>query len=337
MLQDHALIVGINHYVGFRPLPGASNDAVEFRKWVRSMGVNDDNIHFPISKRDPPQPLKQTVEDIIFRFINEFRENNVRGRRLYLFFSGHGVEPNDFTEGNILVLMADAAKHMLGRNVPVVRAARLFNHCSIFDEVILFADCCRTIANRVTPWFDFETELDDLKRKGNGGKILIGLATRWSYEAREEQLPDASGAGRVWRGVFSYALLEALAGAEDPDKPGYVTGRSLKQYIERRFPQQKYGGDVPKIDGDLEMVVAPVRNPVVSVNVTLGNPSQSFEVRHGAELNRRLEVDVLQVSANQFEMRLPRGIYWFGRPGTDADDEGCKVNVEGNGPIDVQL
>ncbi|HEY0464108.1 MAG TPA: caspase family protein [Polyangiaceae bacterium] len=340
-IDDHAIVVGIDHYHGngLRPLCGARNDAYSFSKWLRDGGhVPEGQIRLVLSSEDEDTPNKDMIEDEFVKFILEFEKTKKKGRRLYMFFSGHGIELGDFSEdGHVLVLMANATSDLLGRSVAPLRAARMFRHCAIFEEVVLFADCCRTPASADVPSdFAFEAILARLKRV-NQGKLIFGFGARWSFDAREQMLPDDVGEGHIPRGVFTYALMDGLKAAEDRDNPGFITGSSLKAYLDCRMPLISGLSDRPRIDGDLDLVIAPTRVPRVTVNLTLTRPVETFQVRHGLNIERTISVELTDLGGNRYCAELARGLYLFGFFGPDGVVSGKTVAVDADGPINVEI
>src|SRR6185436_463900 len=82
------------------------------------------------------------------------RKFHYLGNRLYLFFSGHGIvaartgQP-DFNEA--MGLAANAERDLLTKHVALRSWAEWFRSLGIFDEVFLFADCCRDFEDLVAP------------------------------------------------------------------------------------------------------------------------------------------------------------------------------------------
>src|SRR5262249_5596223 len=96
------------------------------------------------------RPVFQAFEEEFDR-LDQIAETNFQqqgtrriGRRLYLYFAGHGVEfhgpPNQPA-----LLMANATRRRLDRHVGARAYADWFIDAVYFDEVVLFFDCCREI------------------------------------------------------------------------------------------------------------------------------------------------------------------------------------------------
>ncbi len=122
-LVDRALVVGINRYPGISMLSGAESDAQAFYDWVTDPaggGVKPENAllilaqNFPTpTDVDDALPGKEQIEKF-FTKVDECADANNNdgsgdglraGKRLWLFFSGHGFAPSLDRSG---VLMANA-------------------------------------------------------------------------------------------------------------------------------------------------------------------------------------------------------------------------------------
>src|SRR5262249_60247083 len=66
---DYALVVGINHYPGFRNLNGAIEDAQDFAKWiyedVDGGGLRQQNCKVVVSQPNPLRPIKEEFDDTL--------------------------------------------------------------------------------------------------------------------------------------------------------------------------------------------------------------------------------------------------------------------------------
>lgn len=337
--QSHALVVGIRHYRSpISPLDGALNDARYFSEWLRTGGggVQPCNVRELFSDLSSSKPVKGMVESALTPFVDEFLVHRKSGKRLYLYFSGHGVEPIDILEDvNVLVLMANAERSRFDRSVAPLRAARFFHRCAIFDEVVMFADCCRT-ANHdgIEAAFAFERLFSALKTF-TAGKLLYGFATGYGRDARETDLPDNGGNGTVRRSVFTYALLEALRCAADPDKPTRVTGASLSDYLRYRLAELNFPGE-PKILGDLDIDIGPVLTPTVTVTISVKEPRLPIEIRHG--LNFLPVRAQIAPRGDSYTVELPRGMYLLGLTGERGLIERARqLELLGDGPFHVEL
>lgn len=236
-LADHALVVGIDRYASLKALSGAQRDAIEFHNWVVTHGgVNLANAIKIVSDNFAPaaadeywreQPAHQAVDDFFHRIQaasdmnDQVGDGPKVGKRLYMFFSGHGFAPALDKSG---VLMANASR-TAPMNVAAQWWANRMYEGGWFDEVLLFQDACRE------PMRQAELSPPFLVSLG-----LAGQETRrrfFALSAKNYQLSlEKPIGGDGVRGVFSVTLLAGLnGGARDPDT-GEITAAQLKAYLQ---------------------------------------------------------------------------------------------------------
>lgn len=261
--DDWAIVVGINAYPYLGNLNGPVNDAIDFYDWVASPqggavpnGPNDaDGFVNPINSSQRsricrilstdfpnPPPIRPTLEAIQNAFdhlCNVARARNCNaqgtrlGRRLYLYFSGHGCSPDAAVPEEVALLMANATRQSTGYHISGVRYANWFYQSGYFDEVVLFMDCCREVYPStpvsVVPYSPVNDTFNLASRKR-----FYGFAAGWARNAWEKRLPDNTG---DVRGVFTYTLLRGLRGAAVEPDGQTITAASLREYLKRTLPQ----------------------------------------------------------------------------------------------------
>lgn len=236
-LADCALVVGIDRYPALRTLSGAERDADEFYKWVTTEGgvapanatkiVSSDFKKAPKNKPWNEQPAQKAVDDFFHKVQAASDKNDQAGdgpqvgKRLYMFFSGHGFAPALDKSG---FLMANASKQAPINVAAMLWANRMYEG-GWFDEVLLFQDACREPmkqADLVSPFL-----------------VSIGLSGQQNrrrfiaLSAKNDQLSveKVIGSDGV-RGVFTVTLLAGLRGdARDP-RTGEITAALLKAYLQ---------------------------------------------------------------------------------------------------------
>jgi hypothetical protein len=244
--DDWAIIVGIKSY--FDPalagLEGPENDARDFYDWIVSAeggAVPKDQAELIVSSRFPSfttaAAAMPTAEAIraAFDHIRSIADENEKkglgrmvGRRLYVFFAGHGFAPSQHDDLTA-VLTAEASisdaqlNHVIGSYM-----ADFFWRAKFFDEILLFMDCCRSVmecAQLYTPWEDERaTDYYAVRR-------FYAYGARAAKESREWQMPDGK-----YHGVFTRTLLDALSGtAYDPRDPSKITAESLRDQLYNGF------------------------------------------------------------------------------------------------------
>jgi len=272
--SDYAVVIGVNEYKDPPgPLAGAANDARAFIDWVQNT-TSDGDV-------DSTRTLKQLsslgitdLVNLLDELTSQLREVGHKGRRLYIFVAGHGSGRRHKSA------FLFASEHSV--SIPVCWdigdiAAQLE---SIFDEVVLFVDCCRTYMADAQP-FPINLRLpypESTRRHFHCFSCRL-------HEVTIEQ--DAEGGSR---GVFSQNLLRVLEGkiAEAVDYQGNVTAYSLTHYLSKETsPAPDYHPSNP--DSLREIVLA--RNlPTLSrfLEIRFTSPPSSFGVLHGTTLNELL-------------------------------------------------
>ena len=342
--QDYAIVVGIDTYFdseNFPKLKGPENDAREFYDWVTSStggAVPGKNALRVLSSefRQPFQSLvdaKPTAKEIVAVFDAVFRvagENAERGigykvgRRVYLFFAGHGFAPSHRQDQTALVVAdADPSTSQLAHVLGTYMADALY-HRKFFEEVFLFMDCCRSSSECAQLFMPFpeETANDYWKVRR-----FYGFGARAGKDARERDF-----GGRV-HGVFTRTLLDGLRGAAyDPDDPGTITAESLQNHLYNAYPsfmdpELRDDPDVPnepEVDFERKprkLVVGkvPPGSLFDRISSAVGIVTRpKYPVRVGTTthvgkeaqiLNRSLEVVEELTLAAQQELSLDRGLY----------------------------
>lgn len=223
--DDRAIVVGIARYPNLGDLGGPENDARAFAEWLTAADggqVPADRVTRILSSDFAPvaEPTADAIDAGFEQIIDAALANGARGgRRLYLFFAGHGFAPN---VDESALLTANAARRRAGHHIPGRAYANWFRTAALFDEVVLLMDCCREVRTsapmRPPPW--------DVQIGPRPSRILLGFATDLSLAARERPSPND---GNRIRGRFTEAVISALRHATDAD--GRVTSRSLQAFV----------------------------------------------------------------------------------------------------------
>lgn len=235
-MNDYAVVVGIARYPKLSgeevaaDLEGPDNDARAVYDWLVSPdggSLNPKNVKLirsadfePPEPRDP-QPAEAKIDGAMKWIEEQTRETG--GRRLYLYFSGHGFSP-DLEEG---ALFTAEATQVSPSYVYAHAWLRWFRKAQRFREAVLWMDCC----------MDFQQSIpvrEVLMRPQLGtsvpGPVFIGLAAH-TKKALERKMPD----GKV-HGVFTWTLLKGLTGGAS-DERGHVTGESLRTFLYTVMPE----------------------------------------------------------------------------------------------------
>lgn len=275
-LDDFALVVGINNYAALNPLRGAEADSLDFYNWVVDPAggkVKPGNAQHIISKpnqTDPldSQPTRSTIEKFFLRIDALANKNNkdgnglVAGRRLWLFFSGHGFAPS---YGRSALLVANTTDTALDNFASPLWAERLFTG-GWFQEILLFQDACRErfTTGEVIPPF--------LKARDQPGQAYFCAMAAHDGKLSLEKPDPKDGV----RGVFTLTLMEALRDglARDP-ATGAITSDTLKAYLQNNMRAKYTAEELENTDlSQFPDVHEDIRNvpPLVIVPAAAGAP-----------------------------------------------------------------
>lgn len=324
--EDWALVVGIREYPELDPLEGTEVDATGFYDWVTAAdggAVPQNQARLILSSKYPDRPFKnataaQPTTAAIIGFFDELQDiaqqkaNNGEkdriGRRLYLYFAGHGFAPKT---DDAAILMANATRVRVGHHIPGRPWADWFYKSGYFDEILLFMDCCRENYPKAplnVPAFIDVTSIESMDR----GKRFYAFGTKWARLSRERKMSD----GKV-RGVFTTALLAGLRHAGDP-ATGNVTAMGLASWLYSNMKSFLDPDDLQNTEIATEPdIFAPNKlgEDFVIVNV----PPLTFPVRitvpeaaAGKTLNVRdskFKVVSSAAANGVFDLRLARGGY----------------------------
>ena len=318
--QDFALVVGINHYRALNPLDGAMDDARAFHHWLLAeAGGNlpEENITAFLSTPDAKHPRLDELVDWFIELIETHSPDldEKIGRRLYLFLAGHGIGPG-IDEAGLLTpnTSALAVKYLAAR-----RFADYYREAALFDEVLLFMDCCRDHEwDLPQPYFPLRRQVD--VGAAQAVKNMYVYATGFGRKARERDFDGMIG------GIFTRALMEALSG-KAADGKGRITGEGLKSYLARRVEDLRADGtdQSPHILLPKDFVLCEgLEPPRVTVTVELSDPAKEFVILLGDGLVP-VHGEVRQISEKRREVDLPpNATYLF-----QLMDNGAPVKLAG--------
>ena len=237
--KDYAVIIGVKDYEGLTILNGPETDATSFRDWVIDTDGGDvpaANCTLIISEPDPVTPLQHDV-DFAFRDIfKKLRATNTAGRRLYFYFSGHGLGITwDETALALPPWSTDLRNFALSSTGYLGRIIE----SGFFEQVFFFLDCCR---NRIPGTGGAGPYFGNVKPAAATASCesLVCYATEFDTPAYEAEVasksPSASSLdNNLVRGFFTVALINGLKGAA-ANKEGTVTVNSLKDFLRDNLP-----------------------------------------------------------------------------------------------------
>jgi hypothetical protein len=328
--DDYAIIAGLNFYPGICHLLGAENDAQAFEHWVLSQHVPSSQVktilsstfHPPglIAASHPSAPrailqarpeVQQLVEEFhLLAMLSDSQAHDTGrgprlGRRLYVFFAGHGFVP-DWDE-QITALLAANATAVVPAHVAARFYQRWFIEHGVFDEVLLFMDCCSTAG------MDYPPTRPPLPRSKNpvavnNSRWFYATASGIALKTREK----TTLRGGKPHGVFTATLLDALSG-----RAGHrVTNKVLEQYLRDNMKDYLDSSDQddPQIAKEPFILTGSGVFDIVELSGTGGFPVE-IHFRTG-DVGKSAEIVVVDqviertvASSEPWHVSLARGLY----------------------------
>jgi hypothetical protein len=238
---DYAIVVGIRRYpnLGAGPLDGPDIDAKAVYDWLvdpdkggvpkkQAFLVRSSDFEDPFPEVDVGGRIsfkaEPTADDLAKCFGSIYesakQNNTVRlGRRLYVYFSGHGFCVDNCDGG---IYTASASPSLLHHFYVKSWFDWFYKH-AVFEEFVLWMDAC---AEKIDVGQPNPTLLPADRESANlaRGRQFVAYAAKHTLRAVERRTPD----GNI-RGVFTYTLLEGLNGGAVEDER--ITAESLRKYL----------------------------------------------------------------------------------------------------------
>ncbi len=309
--NDFALLVGINRYPGLSSLRAPARDAIRFARWlVQTPGVEVPraNVKLLLSRCFPKRDDAVDAEPNSYAFkrcVNELwlrpRQDDGRiGRRLYLYFSGHGF--NDIS-GHHTALYSAAAHTLDPDPIAATHWADGMWSSGSFEEIVLILDCCRDASvGKLIPPPSFQLGVNP--GAAARSKLYRVFATGFAAKAKELKLDDGRFAS-----VFTHLLLEALNHTQ-ADAAGNVRRSNVEDYLETGWTsvlkKYKITAESPKFDPEkaadlvwfqrqdaLTRVSFLAAGAADAVNIVVLGGQPYAEVGRAAVAGERAEIDLL--------------------------------------------
>ncbi|MDR6967073.1 hypothetical protein J2X31_001073 [Flavobacterium arsenatis] len=234
-LNDYAVVVGVSHYSGLATLKGPEGDAYDFRKWL----LEDDggsilqkNCHLILSTEDLQSPIQHTIDLKFAAILKELDGKENPGRRLYFYFSGHGlgVEWNDTA-----LVLPPWSETFRNYALSSSRYLKTLIESGYFEEVLVFLDCCR---NRMVGVTGASPYFGNVRPEPGQCGCYGFSATEFDNKAFEALIQPGNGNqldNSRTRGLFTTALLNGLKGGAEQN--GEITTVTLADYLKRELPE----------------------------------------------------------------------------------------------------
>jgi hypothetical protein len=310
--DDYAVVVGVSHYEGLQVLKGPDRDAQDFFNWaIDPTGgkLPTANAHLVLSTEIPLLPIQDDIDKKFGTILKTLRDQNRSGRRLYFYFSGHGLG----IEWNETALVLPPWTDIM-RNYALSSSKYLTTliHSGRFTEVFFFLDCCRNRmvgVNGATPFFG-----NAKPAAGAVGCSWYGFsATEFDNKAFEALIQPGDGSlldNDRTRGLFTVSLINGLKGAAADG--GRVTTTSLKDYIKLNLPEiagAQNKTQIPRFHTDDDGNESIIVDGLPSTDVLL---QIKFKAAGRTVILENAKLKVLKEGSSddeEWQIDLPKGLY----------------------------
>jgi hypothetical protein len=227
-----AVVVGINDYPNTRQLKWAVNDARAFyRHLIDVMQVPHENVTLLLNQDAGLSRLRSTLGTHLKKMAG--KEDMV-----IIYFAGHGATEKDVLspdgdglEKYILPYDVDP-EDLYASALPMREVSHIFYRIQS-QRIIFIADACYSGASggRTISLSGIRANISDafLDRIATGKGTVIMTASGANEVSAEDE--------KLQHGVFTFYLLEGLAGAADADKDGLISVDEIYQYVSVQVPR----------------------------------------------------------------------------------------------------
>lgn len=319
---DYALVIGVEHYKEIQPLGGPHKDTKDFVSWLIDpaggqlpdngawqQGATDespsDNILLLLSTQ-AYTPVKDDVDDWFDSIMNHFQLNALQGRRLYFYFSGHGIGQTEMNSAMLLPKWTYSNRNYALSSEKYLQ--ELVNK-GAFQEIFFFMDCCR---NRISGVQGQGPSWGAAIPSPVGTEYLTYYATEFDNPAYEvaQAKQDGKLDNLLPRGLFTEVLLKGLKGAA-ADRNGHLKVHDLVSYVGKELPKLAISqgkAQVPRsviaFRDNQKDILGPFPKTIA---VTIQFKTQGLDmVLEDPDLN---EVCSGNTSEGQWQLPLSRGCY----------------------------
>ncbi len=235
-MADYGIVIGIDAYPGLTTLKGPRNDANAFYAWLTDKNkgnVPPENVSRLECNGPVPGltvrnavPTRQLLDDLFRPLAEAAGAGEKYGERLFIYLAGHGFADN--RDPDSAALLSAEANQNWPAHLAVLAYVNLFRRMATFDEIIVLIDACR-VPDLSWP-IAVPTIADPVSSpEAKKVKYFVGFGTYFGDVSREKNT-----GGGVYRGVFTLALMDALAHAQ-PEPDGRLLGSKVKTYIDHYF------------------------------------------------------------------------------------------------------
>ncbi len=338
--HDHALLIGVNCYPKMDEnqwLNYAISDVERFQKWLLSPtggNMDEGNIStlcFPDEEisHETPQPNVSDYRNKFGDYIDkaeyihtlspgddEVADNDLYvdpdgkvylGRRIYLYFSGHGFA-NVTNKDDNAMLTADGDYYFrFGNHINGWKYSQYLEAMGVFKEIVLLMDCCRTVSR------DLEINLSAPGRplSDNHPRVIRTMRAYSSSHAKSSR-EDKKSKG----GIFTTYLIKALENAPATNDNNEITYESFKAFFKNLTKDVKQGPTV-SCGFDGEDIVLAVKESFNEVTLTFSDECIGKTLFIMNSSMQKIEELTQEIQGPNIALSLKTGFYGYVVKGTD--------------------
>src|SRR5499426_837539 len=260
-----AVVIGVSRYKNLDPksqLEFAHRDAEAFANFLRSPNGGG----FPSSHLTLLTNQAATLSAVRSALGTTLPRSAEPNDIVFIFFAGHGVVEGE-RDGYLLAHDSDP-QNLYATALQLSELNRIITERLKARTVILIADACHSgqlgwTSRGMADDIMINRYLEEIGKSGKGVfRLLASRQDQRSYE------------GKNWgggHGVFTWFLLQGLAGKADRDQDGFVRVGELLDYLSETVPKATQSLQHPRAAGDIDarlpLAVLDAAAPKISENV----------------------------------------------------------------------
>jgi len=307
--KTYALIVGVSKYrnPAIPSLQYADKDAIVFRNYLVASGVDSNNIVLLLNENAKYSEIILSLYELI--------EKTAKGDKVFFYFSGHGDVESKLVTNDGYLLPYDAPNFAYATSAINVNMLQgFFSTLSAHGVLaIVITDACHAGNLAGGP--------DGLKNISNV------LKTQWKDEIKilSCQPGEVSLEGKQWgsgRGLFSYELINGMAGAADKNNDNIVTLQELNRFMTNTVPDEANPNDQnPILSGDMATIISSVNKNYLKQYTSNNNTSMiaTVDMKGFDEVIIKKLPDSIQHFYADFKMLLDKGDQFLLEDGFTAE------------------
>lgn len=260
----YALIIGISKYQHINQLNYADDDALAVKQMLLDtrMVTDPNNIKTLIDQ----EATGPKIYNELRTFLSKVQED--RNSRFIFYFAGHGDAESAFGDPYLLGVNNSGPPYQFGDSYSLLNFEnQLFKIAEYCNQVIVIIDACRS--GKADEMAGIKKTLSALSTSSTK-KIIKILSSDGEQLSEEKEFPGVGG-----HGVFTYYLLEALAGLSVNDTKDRIMIRDLKDYIQEYVPANTINKQMPVItyEDNIEVtkVIPELKESLVMRNSNIKN------------------------------------------------------------------